>query len=137
MSLRVYVAGSSSRRGTIAVLLTTLRAHGAHITFDWTAADGWDRALSDEERATVAKRCRWAVAEADLVWVLLDAEKSEGAHAELGAALTLRDMLQVDIEVLASGRLGGTRIFPAEANRRFEEHQQALDYVLGRLRDAA
>jgi nucleoside 2-deoxyribosyltransferase len=137
MSLRVYVAGPSARRASIAVLLATLRAHGAAITFDWPAADGWDRDLSEDERAAVANRCLWGVTEADLVWVLLDAEKSEGAAAELGIALTLRDVLGAAVEVIASGPLDGSRVFPAQANQRFEDHEAALGYVLERLKAAA
>jgi hypothetical protein len=137
-ALRVYVAGPSPRCASIAVLLATLRGHGAVITFDWPARLMADqgRALTDADRSDIATRCQYGVLDADLFWIVLDTEKSEGAHAELGMAIALRAM-GAKVEIVASGPLDGSRVFPAEANRRFDQHEKALGYVLERVKAAA
>lgn len=139
MSLRIYVAGPSSRRASIAVLLVTLRAHGAVITFDWTARMMADqgRELTEADRKDIATLCRFGVADADVFWLLLDADKSEGAHAELGMAIIARDLVGSGITIVVSGPCGGTRVFPFEADRRFDDHESALAFVLGLVRDRA
>lgn len=126
MSRRVYVAGGSSERLTIVrPMLDRLRAAGVTITHDWTTCPGFDR------ESTRLEQCRWAtedfegVYNADLLWLICPAEKSEGAHAELGYAIARRT------PVIVSGpATAHHRIFPLLAGMIFPSHADALAVVI-------
>ena len=104
MTLRVYVAGSSKERERVRAAMDAVRAMGAEVTYDWTqaieetAARGLtDADLSDVEQLCHAHRDEDAIVRADYVWLLIPAEKSEGAHYELAWAIAHRK------RVVASG----------------------------------
>jgi hypothetical protein len=133
MSLPVYIAGGSSELGACRAMIDAVRRSGGRITFDWTRVGEWSlgRPLTMPERAELAALDLAGVAEARLFWLMLPARLSEGAATELGAALTLR-ALGRPIEVVVSGPMLDSRLFPARADRIFAEHGKALAYVVGR-----
>jgi hypothetical protein len=137
VSLPVYIAGGSSEielcRSMIDAVQSLSGPGRARITLDWTRLPEWSagRPLTMAERAGVAALDLAAVAESRLFWLLLPREKSEGAATELGAALTLRAIGR-PIEVIVSGPMLDSRLFPARADRIFPDHGEALAYVVGR-----
>jgi len=133
MTLPIYIAGGSSEIELCQSMIDAVRGAGGRITYDWTRDPGWrlGRPLTMQERAECAARDLAAVAEARLFWLMLPREKTEGAHVELGGALTLRAIGR-PIEVIVSGPMLDSRLFPARADRIFAEHGEALAYVVGR-----
>jgi hypothetical protein len=133
MSLPIYIAGGSSELELCQGMIDAVTLAGGRITYDWTRDPGWKlgRPLTMQERAEAAARDLAAVAEARLFWLIMPTRPSEGAATELGAALTLRAMGR-PIEVIASGPMLDSRLFPARADRIFAEHGEALAYVVGR-----
>jgi hypothetical protein len=137
MSLPVYIAGGSSEIELCRSMIDAVSRY-AHVTFDWTRVGEWSlgRPLTMREREELAARDLAAVAEARLFRLLLSREKSEGAATELGAALVLRAFAlalgRVPIEVIVSGPMLDSRLFPARADRIFAGHGEALAYVVGR-----
>lgn len=133
VTLPIYIAGGSTEIELCRGMIDAVTSHGGRITYDWTRDPGWrlGRPLTMQERAECAARDLAAVAEARLFWLMLPQEKTEGAHVELGAALTLR-ALGRPIEIVVSGPMLDSRLFPARADHIFAEHGAALAYVVGR-----
>jgi len=133
MSLPIYIAGGSSEIELCDKLTDAVERAGGRITFAWTQVGPWSlgRPLTMTERAELAQRDLAAVAEARLFWLVLPQRLSEGAHVELGAALTLRAMGR-PLEIVVSGPMLDSRLFPARADQIFERHEEALAYVVGR-----
>lgn len=130
--MRIYLAGGSSERILCAEYMRRLRERGHTITHDWTSSEGFTRQLNHSEQREEARRDFQAVLDADLVWVMIPAEKSEGSHFELGAAVAL------NIPVVTSGphRTAQHRIFPLLVTDHYESHLDALIAVSG-MRHAA
>ena len=106
--LSVYVGGGSGDRAECAEWMDELRKAGVHITHDWTRCEGYGRESTATERATWAQRDIDGVRAADVVWIRIPREKSEGSHGELCAALALGKRVIVSGHYDAHGR-----IFPA------------------------
>ncbi len=134
MSTPIYIAGGSSEIELCQGMIDAVTHYGGRITYDWTRDPGWKlgRPLTMQERAECAARDLAAVAEARLFWLMLPQEKTEGAHVELGVALALRAFGLPGREVIVSGPMLDSRLFPARADRIFAEHGEALAYVVGR-----
>jgi hypothetical protein len=139
MNLPIYIAGGSSEIELCRRMIDIVdSSHGGRITYDWTRDPGWTlgRPLTMAERAETAARDLAAVAEARLFWLMLPQEKTEGAHVELGTALTLRALLPMlgrqGPEIVVSGPILDSRLFPARADHIFADHDEALAYVVGR-----
>jgi hypothetical protein len=133
MTLPVYIAGGSSERYLVREYIDAVVRAGGRITLDWTRCPLWElaRPLTMAERSETAQRDLAAVAEVRLFWLMLPARASEGAATELGAALTLRAMGR-PVEIVVSGPMLDSRLFPARADRIFQDHDEALAYVVGR-----
>lgn len=114
-----------------------LRAAGWTITYDWTKEPLWDvkpsRELTPEEARECALRDADGVAGADVLWLMLPESKSEGAHFELGFFLgMLRAAPSPAKGVVVSGDVASLgRIFPRLAHAQFENHANALEYLIG------
>ncbi len=126
MSRLVYAAGGSSERLTIVrPMLDQLRSAGIAITHDWTTCPGFDRESTREEQMRWAAEDLDGVRRADLLWLICPAEKSEGAHAELGFALALGKLIVVSGPANAQHR-----IFPLLAGIHYPSHADALAMVI-------
>lgn len=140
MTLPVYIAGGSSERYLCREYIDAVSRAGGRITLDWTRCPLLElaRPLTMAERSETAQRDLAAVADARLFWLMLPARASEGASAELGSALTLRALLPLlgrqGPEIVVSGPMLDSRLFPARADRMFGDHDEALAYVIGRVR---
>ena len=124
---RIYVAGGSGERLTVVQpMIRRLQAEGARITHDWTLCPGFDYDGTPAELAGWAREDLEGVRNADLVWVMVPEDKSEGAHAELGAAIILGKT------VFASGPhcYSARRIFPLLASRVFATHDAAFRAIV-------
>lgn len=126
----VYVAGGRSERVSVCrPMIDALRAAGIEVAYDWTRDPGWDDpAQHDALRA--ARADLRALLRAHVLWYVAPADRSEGSHAELGAALA------AGIYVVASGETLGAdgRIFPQLAHEVYASHALALDRVVALAR---
>ena len=120
--MRIYLAGGSSERAMCAEYMRKLRAVGHVITYDWTESAGWTRKFSPEEDRAQARADFDAVISADVVWILVPEQKSEGSHFELGAALSR------GIRTVVSGPhlRAQHRIFTMLAHESYESHDEAF-----------
>lgn len=126
---RVYIAGGSSERLTVCrPLIERAKERGAEVTADWTRDPGWDlgRPPTGDELRESAERDLAAIRRADVVWLIVPAQKSEGAAAEVGYALALGKRLVV------SGETGVRNIFALRAapGDVFARHEDALAHVV-------
>lgn len=125
----IYVAGSSAERRACREDIDALAAAGYRVTCDWTRHEAWDSGAADDETLTQCAAIDLAaVRAASVVWYRAGEGESERSAAELGAALALGK------EVVVSGpwdTLG--RVFPRLAVMRFDRHETALGYLVGRL----
>lgn len=121
--MKVYVAGGSDERDTVAQpMIDRLRAAGVEITHDWTRCEGYERDSATAERAEWARQDLEGVRAADIVWMMVPAERSTGASAEFGAALALRK------RVIVSGPQARGSIFFLLAEH-FRTHEEAFTEI--------
>lgn len=126
---KVYIAGGSSERLTVCrPLIESAQRAGVEIAADWTRDPGWDlgRMPTDEEFRESAGRDLAAIRRADIVWLVVPVQKSEGAAAEIGYALALGKRLVV------SGETGARNIFAllAAPGDTFARHEDAFEHVV-------
>lgn len=126
--VRVYIAGGSSERLTVCrPLIERAKELGVEVAADWTRDPGWDlgRMPTDAEFRESALRDLAAIRRADVVWLVVPAQKSEGAAAEVGYALGQGKRLVV------SGETGARNIFAllADPGDVFARHEDALAHV--------
>jgi hypothetical protein len=122
--MRIYVAGGSDERLTVVrPYVDRLIAIGHVITHDWTRCEGYERPHPARDRIRWASQDLTGVSMADVVWLIVPEAKSEGSHAELGAALALRK------RVIVSGRKvkAWGRIFTRLAHETYETHEGAFE----------
>jgi hypothetical protein len=121
--VKIYVAGGSDERLTVVrPYIDRLIAIGHVITHDWTRCEGYERRPLEHEYSEWAAADLIGVEIADVFWLLACESKSEGSHAELGAALVL------DKRVIVSGpkaRAWG-RIFTRLASEIHDSHEAAF-----------
>lgn len=131
--MRIYVAGASAEVDIVAAYIAQLRAHGAHITHDWTTsvlaareAKRSDRDLSEKDRALHACDDVDGVRRAGSFWLLVPdvATAGCGCWIELGYALANRSRVVVSGDWRRS-------IFTALAHHRFDSHAAALSFLKG------
>lgn len=122
--LSVYVCGSSDEIDAVRTWIDRVKERGARVTYDWTTSEGYRRPLTDAERREQARIDLDAVRSASVVWLIAPAEKSEGSHAELGAALVLGK------RVIVSGphAYRRSRLF-ADLAERYQRHEDALEAI--------
>ncbi len=126
--LRVYVAGGAAERLTVVrPWIRRLQAEGVCITHDWTTDPGWDCAApSRADLDAAAAADLEGVRRAGVLWYLAPLAKSEGAAAELGAALALGKRV-----VVSGGWAEIGRIFPGLAGVRCGTHEDGFAAVCG------
>lgn len=123
---RIYVAGSSSERATVAEYMDRL-------SDGWTVAYRWpdvingqsrpDHALTEAECSTFASECLSGVAAAEMFWLVSPTKPSTGAWIEYGFAL---GHLAADRVVVSGPRQG---IFQFLGGRYFPQHESALGWL--------
>lgn len=131
---RIYVAGGSDERDECAADIAALEAGGWSCSFNWTLDSNFMR----RDRLACIRDDLRGVIEAPFFWNRVPEYKSEGAGAELGAALVLRDMLSFPLLgmshprcVIVSGPWdSGHRLFTHAADLKFAEHAAALKWLL-------
>lgn len=118
--MRIYLAGGSLELLLCAQYIDALRAAGHVITYDWTQSFTGKHTLQEDHDQALADLN--AVLSADVVWILVPADKSEGSHFEMGAALAR------GIRTIVSGPhlCAQHRIFPLLAAERYETHEAAF-----------
>lgn len=128
---KIYVAGGSTERAMVANYMTKLREAGHEITHDWTKDPGYDGAPIPDS----AQLDYQGVSTSRFFWIVLPAEKSEGAFCELGMAIAIRDFAaRIDPPVvIVSGfdaKRDAGRIFCGLANKVFDNHGAALGWLI-------
>ena len=129
--MRIYIAGGSTERLTVVrPMIERVKAAGHTITHDWTQDPGYDldRPLTKEERRDTTERDVNGVDKADVFWLMVPAQKSEGAAFELGYAQAWAHAYGKD--VIVSGARASANLFTALADRVFWNHEEALVWVL-------
>lgn len=124
-AMKVYVAGGSSERLTVVQpLIDRLIAAGVEVTFDWTRCGEWDRPGDEVAWFAAASADERGVHVADVVWLVMPGQKSEGSACEWGMALALKKVC------IVSGATGSRNIFTTLASRAFHDHEEALEWLL-------
>ncbi len=80
--MKFYVASSLKNRDQVRAVAAELKNSGWHHTYDWTQNE---RANSLDELAQIGKHEKQAVADSDVILVLLPG--GNGTHIELGLAI--------------------------------------------------
>lgn len=122
MSRTIYVAGGSDERDECKAAMLALQAAGWTVTFDWTAHPV-------DMRGDIR-----GVLDAVYLWVRCPRTKSEGSHAELGIAIgagAVEPACRRRIIVVSGPWRDHGRLFTKAADLTFDEHQQALTWLLG------
>lgn len=125
--MKIYVCGGSSEMDVVAERMRQLREMGHIITCDWVEAiravgEANPRNASHEQRAAWGTEDLHGIEGADLVWVMLPVSPSLGCAFEAGFAI------RNGSAVIVSGDWRAT-IFSAQAEARFDEHDQALEWI--------
>ncbi len=127
--MRLYIAGGSDERLTVVRhFVDRVIACGVTITHDWTRCESYDRACADEDMRACAIADAKGVESADLVWIIVPSNKSEGSATEIGIACGRK------IPFIASGPRARGNIFALLAVRIFDMHEQAFDWILAAQR---
>ena len=141
MKKKCYVAGASAQIELIEIFIAKLKEAGWKITFDWTAKVREVGNASPDDpmiRRAAALADLDGVRRAEVLWLVQpDATStSTGAWVELGAALERRTLISEKLGIQFSSPLvvvsGSSKkcIFSDLADRRFESHDDALEYLL-------
>jgi hypothetical protein len=137
---RVYIAGGSTERIDVGQKwIQRAREAGIEVAYDWTACDsydpdwllGWLDKNVHQAWQGVAKRDFDAVLSADIVWILVPQQLSEGAATELGIALAARALAGHRMILVASGKSVHRNLFNRLTNAQFDAHEAAFEYVRG------
>jgi hypothetical protein len=129
----LYIAGGSSERLTVVrPLIDACLAAGVSITLDWTRLPEWDdpQQQTHEFYRMRARQDLDALARAQLFWLVVPEQKSEGSAAELGYALAFEELGHDIIISGTTGTIGARNIFVLLADRIFTEHKEALAFVI-------
>lgn len=131
---KIFVAGGSSERGEVAAAIALLRAAGWEITFDWPE-------LMKSEPDTKAPRfleklgmgLKNGMRRADIFWLLLPREKSEGSSFEFGFFSGYFDRESRGGMLVSGDATILGRLYPyamGSKGKLFSEHAQALEYLI-------
>lgn len=133
MSRTIYVAGGSDERAECKSDIEALRAAGWTITHDWTEDPGF-RDPPEPDTENSLRSDIEGVRKGAFFWLRCPLKKSEGAHAELGAAIIVRDVCNLMMRtrcIIVSGPWdSGHRLFTHAADLKFSKHEQALSWLL-------
>ena len=129
----LYVASASENLHLVESYVDDLRSRGFSITYEWTkdVREGGfkpDSELSQVQRRYAARMDAAGVKAADLVWVITPSVKNQGCGMwiEMGMALALGK------RVVVSGALARRSVFSELAEACFDEHNEALSYIVSR-----
>lgn len=125
VEMKLYIAGGSYERLTVVQpIVDRLIGAGVEITYDWTRDPGWNAPVTPEVLAAAARRDMRGIVEADVVWLVVPADKSEGSAGELGIALALGKVC------IVSGECSARNIWTTMCAVGFSSHALALEWVL-------
>jgi hypothetical protein len=131
---KIFVAGGSSERGEVAAAIGMLRPAGFEVTADWPEMKKHEpKVLEPRQAEKIGMTLINAMLRADIFWLMLPKEKSEGASFEFGFYLG-RFFSESRGGVIVSGDatiLG--RLYPyamGSKGKLFPEHADALGYLL-------
>jgi hypothetical protein len=135
----VYVAGASTELERAERAMNFVRRLGWEVAHDWVAdvrrvrEEGGreDDELTDAERREFAEADLYAVASADLLWLLSPTTASSGAWVEFGFFLARLDSSQDAPRLIVSGPTARYHIFCALACRVFDYETDAGEYLKG------
>ena len=146
-TIKIYVASSSAELERAQAAMDRVRSWSPRfeLTRDWTADVEHERAsgkldsdLKHSERAHYARADLGAVAEADILWLLVPREgvHTSGAWVELGAALVAGHMREAlglrNTTIICSGEMTGHYRFTSLADHVFELDSEAFDWFSSR-----
>lgn len=120
---RIYVAGGSDERAIVREFIARLVARGWEVTHDWTTDPGYDAPPSTNAKRRAANLDEAGVRLADVVWIVVPSEKSEGAAVEFGIARGLRK------RTVVSGPDCARCLFWLNADHVFESHEAAMMWL--------
>jgi hypothetical protein len=131
---KIFVAGGSSERGEVAAAISILRAAGWAITFDWPELMKHEPDVKEPRfLEKLGMDLKNGMRSADIFWLLLPREKSEGSSFELGFFSGYFDRdAKGGIIVSGDASVLG-RLYPyamGAKGKLFSDHADALDYLI-------
>lgn len=134
-TMSLYIAGGSSERLTVCQpRIDRAMQLGARITYDWTRTPNYDVTRpSDLSIRADAERDIAAVLRADILWIMVPQQLSEGASTELGVALGARCVGSWNGRIVMSGEHARRNIFALLADEIYETHDQAWEALKPRV----
>jgi len=133
--LKVYVAGASAEAEVVSEYIERLKGYGIDVTLDWTKdvieQGGGNAGLADPQRRHFAKKDLKAIAEADILWLIIPPFDmvSYGCWVELGYAL------DTGLRIFASGDYRCS-IFTSLTDSCYDFHEEALERIWREDRNA-
>lgn len=131
---KIFVAGASSERGEVAAAIAMLRAAGWEVTFDWPELMKSEPEVKEPRfLEKLGMDLKNGMRRADVFWLLLPREKSEGANFEFGFYSGYFDResrggMLVSGDASTNGRLYHWSM--GSKGMKFDEHAQALEYLI-------
>lgn len=130
---KIFVAGASSERGEIAAAIALLRAAGWEVTTDWPEMQKTEPVLKGPRHAEeIGMVLKNGMRRADIFWLLLPREKSEGAAFEFGFFSGYFDREARGGMVVSGDASVLGRLYPyamGAKGKLFAEHATALEYL--------
>jgi len=127
--LNVYIAGGSREMLTVArPMIDRLGAMPEfRVTYDWTRDPGWGQVeFTALDLANIALRDFAAVDEADIFWLMVPAERSEGAASEHAYRVGRKGPRGV----IVSGPAAPRNPFFMLNEHLFDTHEDALQWLI-------
>ena len=126
--MNIYIAGASTELYVIKKYMSAVRALGHTITVDWVAlvesvGSANPRSAPHDMRHKWSQRDLDGVYSADILWLIIPDGHSIGCWLELGAAIGIKT-----VHKICSGDWR-TSIFTSLADRRFDSHDDALEWL--------
>jgi hypothetical protein len=130
---KIFVAGASSERGEIAAAIALLRAAGWEIVIDWPELMKSEPSVKDPRfLEKLGMDLKNGMRRADIFWLLLPREKSEGAAFEFGFFSGYFDREARGGMVVSGDASALGRLYPyamGAKGKLFAEHATALEYL--------
>jgi hypothetical protein len=132
---KIFVAGGSSEAAEVSAAMSMLRPAGWEITADWPEMQKREKLpLQPRQAEQIGMILINAMLRADIFWLMLSKEKSEGSATELGFYLGAF-YRESRGGIIVSGDAGSlSRLYPyamGSKGKLFPEHADALGYLLG------
>ena len=132
---KIFIAGGSSEAGEVSAAMSLLRPAGFEVMADWPEMQRHEpKNLAPRDAEKIGLSLINAMLRADIFWLMLPREKSEGANFEFGFYLGAfyresKGGILVSGDATALGRL-----YPYAMGAKgmlFPEHADALGYLIG------